>query len=242
MDGNIPKKIVFTSGKGGVGKSTLATVFAKLLAANGRKVLLMDCDVSLRTLDLFFSVSEDVTCDWYDVISEAANPESALVETTGPVLLAAPVGDVSVTKKDFARLMELYEKDFEYVVLDCPAGVGPVFEAVLFAADFAFVVTTPDAVAARSASVAAEKIYSEKIPSRLIVNRFRKDTVRNERALSLDEAVDHTGVRLIGVVPEDPALSLALLNGELVERSLPSVLAMERILDRLEEKDRPLKI
>lgn len=242
MDTSVAEKYIFISGKGGVGKSTLSAVFAKLLHARGFRVLIMDGDVSLRTLDILFAVTEKVVFDWYDVISGSADPEAALVETTGPKLLAAPACSVSVASGDMKKLIKRYEKDFDIIVIDCPAGVGPVFSAALEVADKALVVTTPDAAAARNASVAADLADGAGVPVRLIINRLKKENVKAGKAMNLDEAVDATGVRLLGVVPEDGIMALGLSNGEPVERSLPGVRAMDRIIDRLAGKDVPLKI
>ncbi len=236
------KRILFTSGKGGVGKSTLATVFAKVQAARGKTVLMIDCDVCLRTLDIMLSVSSLVLYDWYDVVEENCNPDAALVYAGNIKLLAAPTGEVLVDATDFEKLIKTYEHEFDYIVLDCPAGVGDVFEAAVAVVDIAFVVSTPDAVCARSAGVAAKRAQQMGTECNLIINRFKKDIVTGGRGLNLDEVIDATGARLIGVVPEDSSLALSTLNGELVDPSSKSAKAMKRIVRRLDGEYVPLKI
>ena len=107
MEQKKAEKILFTSGKGGVGKSTLSTTFAKILNSQGEKVLMIDFDISLRTLDIMLSVSDTVLYDWYDVITERCDSEAALLKTRGPYLLAAPIGDVRVNEEDIKKLVSL---------------------------------------------------------------------------------------------------------------------------------------
>lgn len=238
----IAKTILFTSGKGGVGKSTLSSTAAKLLCARGKRVLIVDCDVSLRTLDIMLSVSSIVMFDWYDVVEENCSPEAALVTTAGPKLLAAPVGDVIIDADDVSKLIKIYESHYDYIILDCPAGVGRVFDATIQNVDMAIVVSTPDRVCARSSGIAVEKAMQNNVETRLIINRFKKDVMKNGRCLNIDEMIDEVNAQLIGVVPEDPSIALSTLNGELLDPNSKSVKAMERIVRRLEGEEVPLKI
>jgi len=238
----VAKKVLFTSGKGGVGKSTLSTTYAKLLCAQGFEVLMIDCDVSLRTLDIMLSVSSMVLYDWYDIVEDNVNANSALITTDGPKLLAAPQGEVNVTSEDMKKLVRTYERQFDYIVLDCPAGVGPVFDAVLSVADLALIVSTPDNVCVRSAAVAAGKAADAGVESRLLINRFQKNVTFGGRALNIDQVIDATGVQLAGVIPEDRALVLAMLNGELIDPNSKGVKAMERVIRRLNGEQVPLKL
>ncbi len=237
----VATKLLFTSGKGGVGKSTLATSFAKVQAAHEKSVLMIDCDVCLRTLDIMLSVSSEVLYDWYDVIEDRCEPESALVQSGNIKLLAAPMGDVEVDAEGFTKLVKLYENDFDYIVLDCPAGVGPIFEAIAKVVDMAIVVSTPDSVCARSAGVAVKKLQDMGTDARLIINRFKKGVVVGGRGLNIDEVIDATNAQLIGIVPEDISLSLATLNGELIDPTIKSIKAMERIIRRIDGEYVPLK-
>ena len=242
MSDFVAKKVLFTSGKGGVGKSTLSTTYAKLLCAQGFEVLMIDCDVSLRTLDIMLSVSSMVLYDWYDIVEDNVNANSALIKTDGPKLLAAPQGEVNVTSEDMKKLVSTYERQFDYIVLDCPAGVGPVFDAVLSVADLALIVSTPDNVCVRSAAVAAGKAADAGVESRLLINRFQKNVTFGGRALNIDQVIDATGVQLAGVIPEDRALVLAMLNGELIDPNSKGVKAMERVIRRLNGEQVPLKL
>ncbi len=243
MKSRMVKTVLFTSGKGGVGKSTLATTFAKLVASQGEKALIIDFDISLRTLDIMLDVSALVLYDWYDVIIGNCEPEDAVISTDrGPDLLAAPHRDIRVTASDIKELIANYISKYDYIVLDCPAGVGEVLEMTLKSSDIAIIVSTPDAVCARSAAVAADKANAAGVNSRLIINRFKKKNTSSGRALSVDDVIDATETQLIGIVPEDAELALSLLNGELLDIKLPSVQAMSRVLERIKGKYIPLKI
>ena len=243
MKSRMVKTVLFTSGKGGVGKSTLATTFAKLVASQGEKALIIDFDISLRTLDIMLDVSSLVLYDWYDVIIGNCEPEDAVISTErGPDLLAAPHRDIRVTAGDIKELIANYVSKYDYIVLDCPAGVGEVLEMTLKSSDLAIIVSTPDAVCARSAAVAAEKASAAGVNSRLIINRFKKKVTSSGRALSVDDVIDATETQLIGIVPEDAELALSLLNGELLDVKLPSVQAMSRVFERIKGKYIPLKI
>lgn len=242
MENQELKKILFISGKGGVGKSTVSTTFAKVLASQGAKVLMIDFDISLRTLDIMLGVSSVVLYDWYDIISGTCDFEDAVISGSGPDLLAAPRGNVSVTPDQVKYLTAHFEKEYDYIILDCPAGVGNVLSATLAAADLAIIISTPDNVCARSAGVAAAIVAAAGVQRRLIINRFKKSTTEFGRALTIDDVIDTTGTQLLGVVPEDMQLSLSLQNGELLDTGAKSVKAVSRIIKRLNGEYIPLKI
>ncbi|NLL63057.1 MAG: septum site-determining protein MinD [Ruminococcaceae bacterium] len=236
------KKILFTSGKGGVGKSTLSTTFAKLLCEQDKKVLMIDFDASLRTLDIMLSVSNVVLYDWGDVLNANCDSLDALITTSGPKLLAAPLEKVELTKERIRRLISYYEDRFDYIILDCPAGVGEIFDLTLHIADIAIIISTPDLVCVRSAAVAGRKAKDAGVEARLLINRFKKIIMANGKALNIDEVIDATGIQLIGVIPEDLQLSLSILNGELLDPSTRGVRAMTRVVRRLNGEQVPLKI
>ena len=242
MSEKTAKRIMFTSGKGGVGKSTLSTTFAKLLVAGGEKVLIIDFDISLRTLDIMLGVSSLVVYDWADVIEEVCHPETAIIEKNGLDLLAAPNKNIKPGPEDIKKLISYYENEYDYIILDCPAGVGEILDLTLLVSDLAIVVSTPDYVCVHSASVAAEKINDAGVESRLLINKFKKNITSSGRALTVDDVIDATETQLIGIVPEDLYLSLSLLNGEMLDVNLKSVKAMSRVVERVKGKYVKLKI
>lgn len=238
-----PKKILFTSGKGGVGKSTLSVSFAKLLAQRGNRVLLVDFDMALRTLDIMLGVGNVVLYDWYDVIDGRCTPSQAILNSGhGPDLLAAPPDRPSFELEDVKWLIKQYEDSYDYMIFDSPAGVGRGFEAASFTADFAFVVSTPDIICVRSAEVAGERLEKAGIETRLLINRFERKRVSKGKLLNIDETIDRTGMQLIGVVPNDNLLSETAQHGIPLDGRRKSTKALERIIDRFLGEEVPLKL
>ena len=238
-----PKKILFTSGKGGVGKSTLSVSFAKLLAEQGNRVLLVDFDMALRTLDIMLDVGDVVLYDWYDVIEERCTPSQAVLKSgQGPDLLAAPPDRPSFNEKDLEWLIKQYEDTYDYMIFDSPAGIGRGFEAASYPAEFAFVVSTPDRICVRSAEVAGKKLKDAGIDTRLIINRFERKRVNKGRLLNIDQVIDSTGMQLIGVVPDDLMLSETAQHGRPLDKRRKGAKALERIIKRFFGEDVPLKL
>lgn len=237
------KKILFTSGKGGVGKSTLAAAFAKTLHDEGSHVLLIDFDISLRTLDLMLGLGDLVLYDWGDVIRGNCSPHDAVIHNSeGPDLLPAPLSFPNASEEQIRDLLDAYTDHYDYILLDSPAGVGRGFEAASCTADLALVVSTPDRICVRSASVAADRLAERGIPARLIINRFNKHAIGSGRSLNIDDVIDSTGLQLIGIIPEDENLVQSAQTGAELEESGKGARAVSRILGRLQGEDIPLKV
>lgn len=238
------KKILFTSGKGGVGKSTLTATMGRVLASQDKKVLIVDFDIGLRTQDIMFGIGEQIVYDWYDVMVENCKPMAAVLPATfaGPDILAAPLSPHPIRESQVKTLIGHYEDFYDYILIDGPAGVGSGFTAASWGADLALVISTPDAVSVHSASVAADLLKEANIPCRLIINRFVRKSVEREYALNIDNTINAVGARLVGVVPEDMQLALAAQNGTGVDLRRKSARAMMRICSRLAGENVPLKL
>ncbi len=237
------KRILFTSGKGGVGKSTLAAAVAKYLAANGSHVLLIDFDISLRTLDLMLGLGDMVLYDWGDILRGICTAQQAVVHNEdGPDLLPAPLEPAEFQEDQVRRMVASFDDAYDYILLDSPAGVGRGFQAAVCAADTALVISTPDSVCVRSASVAADLLLQRKLPVRLIINRFNKHAVGSGRALNVDDVIDSTGVPLIGLVPEDETLVLSAQTSSPLDLNSKGARAIGRIIGRLHGENIPLKV
>lgn len=234
------------SGKGGVGKSSVTAFLGMALAKMGKKVLLIDTDVALRSLDLILNVSEKCVYDWGDVLEERASVSDATVkgESGCPDLLCAPVGFSSpITEKGLSPIIEQVKENYDYIFIDAPAGVGDMLSLGSAVATRALVVATPDEVCVRSASVAADMMrsYGFKGETRLIINRFRKKEAKRGRLLGADDVIDKTYVRLIGIVPEDNAIAFYSVTASPLPERNPASLAFKRIAKRLEGENIPLK-
>lgn len=205
--------IAVLSGKGGTGKTTVCAGIATALAVTGSKVLCIDCDVGLRNLDISLGMSGsdalsfvEVAEGGYSLSSAAENPwYRGLFFLTAPV--SASASDVDA--KAFSSLLQKAKKQFDYVLLDAPAGIEAGFTLAASQADRILLVTGADPGAMRDAGRTGEKLERMgKTDVRLIVNRVHKKMIRTMH-LNIDDVMDDTGLPLIGVVPEDPKVTLA---------------------------------
>lgn len=238
---------IFTvvSGKGGVGKSTFCANIAMSLCEKGKKVLLIDGDAGLRSLDLLLGVDEMVLYDWADILNGRCDHIKArLFYNESLQLLPAPIEEPkNLTSEDFKKIIGLYNDEYDYIFIDASAGIGELTKIYAVCADECIVVATPDAVSARSAGVAGDEliklgIKEEKI--RLIINRFDKKAVKRGRLLNIDDVIDKTYIRLLGVVPEERDLMYASVTEKLLSPYSEAKTAFNNIADRIFGKEIPL--
>lgn len=205
--------IAVVSGKGGTGKTSFVSGVGSAMALEGRKVLCIDCDVGLRNLDLALGLSDRTMMDFTDVAQGRCSLESAAVEhpnLPGLFLLTAParVRSRTVSEEQMERLLEEVRRQYDYCLLDAPAGLGSGFLLAACAADRAIVVTTAEASSLRDAQHTVMELNC--FPNgalHLAVNRVRKKLLRRIHA-TIDDAMDKAGLPLIGVIPEDETLLL----------------------------------
>lgn len=239
---------VITSGKGGVGKSTVSVGLGRALAQRGRRVLLIDCDAGLRSLDRMTGTEEALVFDLSDVIQGRCAPADAIypcTETEGLFLLPAPSsGEDMASPSVMRRLVPLLKRYYDHVVLDSPAGVGGGFRSAACAADRALVVCSPDPVCVRSASAVKRLLEKLAVPElRLVINRFNSRLFDETGVYSdLDNVIDASSIRLFGVVPEDYSLAAAFLKGKKAEKHSKGMMALCRIAGRLDGETIPLSV
>lgn len=238
------EKIVIASGKGGVGKSSLAVGLCRALRDRGRRVLAVDCDLGLRSLDLLFRAGDALVFDWGDVLRGSCEPERACVDAGGVSLLAAPLRESDdFTPQGMRDMIARYDDDFDYILIDAPAGVVGEFALASAMADRALVVATADGVCLRSAGRAADTLREQGVCDlRLVLNRFHRAAVEHSFLFNVDDAIDRVGVQLVGVVPEDPEVTFRLPKGEQLPKKSPAKLAWERIAARLDGENVPLRL
>lgn len=204
---------VVTSGKGGAGKSTVSAGLGVALAREGHKVLLIDGDAGLRSLDLMLGISGTVVYDIADVLAGACAPSHAIYASplySGVFVLPAPMQlERLCTPEQMRRLCTGLARWYDDVIVDCPAGVGRGFDTAVAGATSALVVTTPDMICARDAQIVSQLLERYRIPARLIINRVRTKPVRQGKMPDLDAIIDTAGVQLIGVIPEDEKVAVA---------------------------------
>lgn len=236
------KVILVASGKGGTGKSTAAAALACALSELGRRVVCLDADAELRNLDLCLGLGDCAILDYGDVLAERCRLEDALTpsrEFPALFLLAAPM---EPPKNGVETLIPELKRGFDYCLLDCPGGLSTPSQWASWA-DLALVVATTDPCsqrdAARAAQVLAERGLSK---ARLLINRVSRRFLRSTEA-TLDDTIDSVGLQLIGYVPEDQSVALALASGKplLSLSRRGAAAAFRRIAKRLDGKSVPLR-
>ena len=225
--------ILVSSGKGGSGKSSFTAGVGRALAACGKKVLAVDCDIGLRSLDLLFGVSDKVVFDWGDLLLQRCTKEQAIVRGNVDLLAAPPRFNSAFTPESVAAMIKMLKPDYDYIMIDSPAGAAGAERAV--------VVSTPDSVCVRSCGRAFDELYKMGINDvKLIINMFEVKPVCKHKLLNIDQCIDETGVQLLGIVPRDPNLGYCSVTGNNPGEFSPSTLAFSCIAKRITGKRIPL--
>lgn len=212
--------IVVTSGKGGVGKTTTSANLGTALALSGKKVCLVDTDIGLRNLDVIMGLENRILYDVVDVVNGDCRLDQALIKDKRfdhlCLLPASQTKDKTALVPEAMKkvVLELKEK-FDFVILDCPAGIEQGFQLAIAGADRAIVVTTPENAAVRDADrviglLEGAKIYGPK----LVINRIRPHMVRHGDMLDIDDIVSILAIDLLGVVPDDENVISGANRGE----------------------------
>lgn len=214
--------IVITSGKGGVGKTTTTANLGTALALLGKRVCLVDTDIGLRNLDVVMGLENRIIYDLVDVVEGRCTVQKALVKDKRfddklYLLPAAQTSDKSaVTPEQMKQLVDELKQDYDYVLIDCPAGIEQGYKNAVAGADEAIVVTTPEVSAVRDADRIIGLLEKEEHikPPRLVINRIRSHMVKNGDMLDIDEIVMHLSIDLLGIIADDENVIKASNNGE----------------------------
>lgn len=237
------EKIVIASGKGGVGKSTVVSGVSASLVAMGKKVLIFDMDIGLRSLDLILDIENPPIYDWGDVLERRCDVHKAICKENGIGLLSAPMYKYpSATNEALKKLSDFLDSEYDFIFFDSPAGIGEGLQLAAAGADTSILVTTPDPVCCRSVSRAGDELYNLGIrDQRLIINRFIPKAVNKNQLLNIDQVIDGAGARLLGVVPEDVNLLSHTTMEEPVSLSTKAGKAFNNIAKRLLGQETSLK-
>ena len=212
--------IVVTSGKGGVGKTTTSANIGTGLAKLGHKVVLVDADIGLRNLDVVLGLENRIVYNLIDVIEGNCRLKQALIKDKKyPELFLLPAAQTrdkdAVTPEQMVTLCAELKEEFDFVIIDCPAGIEQGFKNAIAGADRALVVTTPEVSAIRDADRIIGLLEANDLRDhRLIVNRLRTDMVKRGDMMSVEDVVDILAIDLIGAVPDDENIVISTNNGE----------------------------
>ena len=239
--------IVITSGKGGVGKTTTSANVGTGLAILGKKVVLIDTDIGLRNLDVVMGLENRIVYNLVDVVEGNCRMKQALIKDKRyPNLFLLPSAQTrdktSVNPGQMVKLVDDLREEFDYVLLDCPAGIEQGFQNAIAGADRALVVTTPEVSAIRDADRISGLLEASGMKTiDLVVNRIRMDMVRRGDMMSLDDVMDILAIDIIGAVPDDEDIVISTNQGEpLVGIGTPAGQAYMDICKRITGETVPL--
>ncbi len=239
------KAIVITSGKGGVGKTTTTANIGTGLAMLGYKVVVVDTDIGLRNLDVVMGLENRIVYDIVDVIEGTCRLKQGLIKDKrfeGLFLLpAAQTRDKTAIKPE--QMLELVGKlkeEFDYIIIDSPAGIEQGFKNSIAGADEAYIVTTPEVSAVRDADrvigiLEANGLHEPK----LIVNRIRYEMVKKGDMMNVEDIVDILAIDLLGIIPDDESIVISTNKGEpvIAEEKPLAAKAFRNICDRIVGKE-----
>ena len=239
--------IVVTSGKGGVGKTTTTANISVALARSGFKVVAIDADIGLRNLDVMMGLENRIVYTFIDVLDGVCRLPQALVrDKRVDSLYLLPAAQTrtkdAVSPEQMSDLCAMLRPDFDFILLDSPAGIEGGFRNAAVGADEGLVVTTPEVPAVRDADRIIGMLESMgKKPIRLILNRLKAHLIREGEMLDIKDVLDILAIPLIGIVPEDECVVKSANRGEPLTFSdaSPAAKAFRNIADRIAGKEVP---
>ncbi len=239
--------ITITSGKGGVGKTTATANLGVALAMAGKRVVTIDADIGLRNLDVVMGLENRIVYDLVDLVEGQCRPRQAMIRDKRLselyLIPAAQTRDkTSVSPKDMIRVCNELRPNFDYILVDSPAGIERGFQNAIAPADEVLIVTTPEVSAVRDADRIIGLLEAEeKNTPQLIINRFKPDMVRRGDMLGTSDVIEILAIELIGIVPEDEAIIISTNKGvpaALDEKALAGQ-AFRNIAQRIMGEDVP---
>lgn len=212
--------IVITSGKGGVGKTTTTANIGAGLSESGKKVVVIDTDLGLRNLDVVMGLENFIVYNLVDVIEGHCRLKQALIRDKRYenlyLLPSAQTKDKSaISPGQMKKLVSELKEEFDYILLDCPAGIEQGFQNAIAGADSAIVVTTPEVSAIRDADRIIGLLEKNQLRNNfLLINRIRMDMVRRGDMMSVDDVTEILSIPLIGAIPDDEHVVIATNQGD----------------------------
>ena len=213
------KVITITSGKGGVGKTTATANIGAALAAMGNKVVCIDSDIGLRNLDVVMGLENRIVYDLVDVVEGRCKLRQAMIRDKRVqdlyLIPAAQTRDkTALSPGDMQRVSDELRKDYDYILIDSPAGIERGFQNAIAAADEVIIVTNPEVSAVRDADRIIGMVEAEqKGPAKLVINRVNTEMVRRGDMLAAADVLELLAIELVGIVPEDQAVLVSTNRG-----------------------------
>jgi septum site-determining protein MinD len=242
------ESIVITSGKGGVGKTTTTANIGTALASMGKKVVVIDGDTGLRNLDVLMGLENRIVFTLIDVIEERCRLKQALIKDKRfPNLFLLPTAQTrdknDVPTEEMLRIVLELKEDFDYVLIDCPAGIEQGFENAVVGADRAIIVVNPEVTSVRDADRVIGKLDAKGLEQHeLLINRLNAEMVKRGDMLNINDIIDTLSVKLIGVVPDDRNITISTNKGEpiVLDDKAVSGQAFKNIARRIVGEEVPL--
>ena len=241
------KVVTISSGKGGVGKTTATANLGISLASLGKKVVVIDADIGLRNLDVIMGLENRIVYDLVDIVEGRSKLRQAMIKHKKFdhlfLIPAAQTRDkMAVSPDDMVKLTDELREDFDYVLIDSPAGIERGFRNALEPADEVLIVTNPEVSAVRDADRIVGLIEAaDKGPGKLIINRLKSELVKKGEMLSSEDVFDILGLTIIGIIPEDELVLSASNSGVPVTLNMQSKagLAFSNVARRVIGEDVP---
>lgn len=212
---------VITSGKGGVGKTTTTANIGTVLALFGKRVCLVDTDIGLRNLDVVMGLEHRIIYDLVNVIEGTCRLQQALIKDKRfdslSLLPAAQTRDKNaVNPEQMKEIIDELKKDFDYILIDCPAGIEQGFKNAIAGADHSIVVTSPEISAVRDADRVIGLLEKEEHISspKVIINKIRYNMMKNNEVMDIEEVISILAIDLLGIIPDDQNVIKASNSGE----------------------------
>ncbi|HVB23077.1 MAG TPA: septum site-determining protein MinD [Ktedonobacteraceae bacterium] len=212
--------ITITSGKGGVGKTTTTANLGTALAMQGKKVVVVDSDIGLRNLDAMLGLENRIVYDLVDVVEGQCRLRQALIKDKRlPDLYLLPAAQTrdknAVNSVQMEQLCQQLRKEFDFVIIDSPAGIEQGFRNAIVGADEIIIVANPEMASVRDADRIIGLVEAADKPEpRLILNRLRADMVRRGDMMDVADVLEVLGIDLLGIIPEDEMIIITTNKGE----------------------------
>lgn len=244
----MPESIVITSGKGGVGKTTTTANIGTALAQLGHKVVVIDGDTGLRNLDVLMGLENRIVYTLLDYFDGRCKLKQALIKDKRfPNLCLLPTAQTrdknDISPDQMIELIKDLKKDFDYILIDSPAGIEGGFENSVAAADSAIIIVNPEVTSVRDADRVIGKLDSKGIEDhKVIINRLNYDMTESGEMLNVEDILEILSVKLLGVVPDDRAITISTNKGEpiVISEGTMAGTAFTNIARRIAGEDVPL--